>query len=271
MNSHKSTDSIRAYQVNNSKFSFRTLEVLLLVSLLASLAKIPYTSALLYQKTSVPPIHSILINILFSFVLITIPLTTVGLWLGPKVGLGTPELEAMLTKVPKSYRRLQFSILPATILGIVCGIFINVVSILSQPFLPSELIKTELPGFFPALLGSFGAAINEEIWLRLGIMTCLVWLGSKLTRQQKPGKTLVWSANLLAALGFASLHLPQAAILAKGLSLFILIFVLLLNGFVGVVFGWLYWRSGLLAAMIAHFGTGVIIHVVPTLFITGIK
>jgi hypothetical protein len=40
---------------------------------------------------------------------------------------------------------------------------------------------------------------------------------------------------------------------------------LVLNGFAGLVFGWLYWRRGLLAAMIAHTSADVVLHVLSLL------
>jgi membrane protease YdiL (CAAX protease family) len=191
-----------------------------------------------------------------------------GLRLGSRIGLGAPEIEAIINKRPRNQRHLQSSILPAIVLGTVGGIFLQVVGIIYKPYMPPELTQIEPPGFIPALLASFGAGVNEEIWLRLGVMTCLVWLGSVLMRQPKPGKTIMWSANVFAALAFGMLHLPQTAIFAGGLTLSVTILVLSLNGFVGVIFGWLYWRHGLLAAMIAHFSTDVVIHVLPALSLT---
>jgi hypothetical protein len=44
-----------------------------------------------------------------------------------------------------------------------------------------------------------------------------------------------------------------------------LAWVLGANGLVGVVFGWLYWRYGLLAAMIAHFSADVVLHTLAPL------
>ena len=40
---------------------------------------------------------------------------------------------------------------------------------------------------------------------------------------------------------------------------------LLLNGIGGIVFGWLYWKRGLLAAMLAHFSADIVLHVVTPL------
>ena len=271
MKNHRDINSIKIDRANHSKFSFQIWGILLLTSLVASLATIPYASALLYQN-SAPPISTMLAIALLDFVILSVPLTSLGLWSSSKLGLGTPVLEAILTNGrPQNYHRFRPLILMAVVLGLVGGIFIHAIDILSQPFLPSELMEVEIPSFFPALLGSFGAAVNEEIWLRLGVMSCLVWLGSKLSRRSKPTKRLVWSANLLAAFGFGMLHLPQAFTLAQESSAFLITIVLLLNGFVGVIFGWLYWRCGLLAAMIAHFSTDVIIHVIPALFVTSLK
>ena len=244
------------------KFNLQVFGWLLLASLLACLASIPYLWDLFYRD-SATPLSQILINKSLDFVLLTLPLASLGLWLSPKVGLGAPEIEAIVNKVPKKYRRLQSSIMPAVVLGTVGGIFVQVVAILSQSYLPAELNQIELPSFLSSLLVSFSAGVNEEIWFRLGVMTCLVWLGSKLMRRSKPSKAIIWSANLLAALLFAAIHLPQAFVFAEELPLFMVVFVLSLNSFVGVIFGWLYWRHGLLAAMIAHFSTDVIIHVLP--------
>ncbi len=41
--------------------------------------------------------------------------------------------------------------------------------------------------------------------------------------------------------------------------------VLVANGLLGLVFGWLYWRDGLESAMVAHFSTDIILHVIGPL------
>ena len=257
MNERENRNSSVTYKFNLPVFGW-----LLLASLLASLAAIPYLWHLFYRD-SATPLLKVLLYALSDFLVLTLPLASLGLWLSSRVGLGAPEIEAMVNKVPKKYRHLQSSILPATVLGAVGGIFVLAVSILSQPYLPAELNEVELSGFFPSLLASFNAAVNEEICFRLGVMTCLVWLGSVLLRQLKPGKVIIWSANLLTALLFAAIHLPLAFTLFGELPSFIVVFVLSLNSFVGVIFGWFYWLYGLLAAMIAHFSTGVVIRVLP--------
>jgi membrane protease YdiL (CAAX protease family) len=38
-----------------------------------------------------------------------------------------------------------------------------------------------------------------------------------------------------------------------------------LNGLGGIVFGWFYWRHGLLSAMASHFSADLVIHVIVPL------
>jgi membrane protease YdiL (CAAX protease family) len=61
----------------------------------------------------------------------------------------------------------------------------------------------------------------------------------------------MWSATILAALVFGIGHLPAVAALVP-LSAALVARTVTLNALGGVVFGWLYWRHSLEAAMLAH-------------------
>jgi hypothetical protein len=86
--------------------------------------------------------------------------------------------------------------------------------------------------------------------------------------QAKPGLTMrVFAVLMLAHLigALALLHY-LAALPADGPPL-----PLVLNGLGGVVYGWLYWRQGLVAAMVAYFSTdGVLLFLVPLFRLIGI-
>lgn len=97
--------------------------------------------------------------------------------------------------------------------------------------------------------------------LRLGLMTFLVWTGTRLIRATAPGRVVLWTAIGLTALVFGAGHLPATAAMLP-LTPLVVVRALLLNGLGGLVFGWLYWRRGLLAAMLAHFSADVVLHVV---------
>jgi membrane protease YdiL (CAAX protease family) len=103
------------------------------------------------------------------------------------------------------------------------------------------------------LAGVVYGGVTEELLTRLFLVSLLAW-----------GLGFVWKAPsglpaagafvvaiVLAALLFGALHLPATAAIAP-LSLMLVTRALLLNGIAGVVFGFLFWRYGLEAAMFAH-------------------
>ena len=100
--------------------------------------------------------------------------------------------------------------------------------------------------------------------MRLGLMTVLVWAGARLTRTADPRPAVVWTAIVATALLFGAGHLPTTAAMLP-LTPLVIARALLLNGIGGVLFGWLYWKRGLLAAMLAHFSADIVLHVVAPL------
>jgi membrane protease YdiL (CAAX protease family) len=125
------------------------------------------------------------------------------------------------------------------------------------------------PDVWEGLLASIGAGIREEVWLRFGVLTFCVWVGLKFARRlpphgEMPSSRLLWTANIVAALGFAAMHVPQAQMLI-GLTGRLLVFMFVGNGVPGLVFGWLYWRRGLVPAMAAHFGLDLVLKVLVPL------
>jgi membrane protease YdiL (CAAX protease family) len=65
-------------------------------------------------------------------------------------------------------------------------------------------------------------------------------------------------AIVVSALVFAAGHLPAASILVGSLTAPIVAYVLMANTLFGIAFGWLYWRYGLEAAIVAHALTHVV-------------
>ncbi|CAM3621987.1 type II CAAX prenyl endopeptidase Rce1 family protein [Erysipelothrix urinaevulpis] len=96
--------------------------------------------------------------------------------------------------------------------------------------------------------------IIEEILLRFGVLTLIVWLTQKILRSDHVGTYIF--AVVISSLIFALGHLPAASVIF-GLSLIIVIRILLLNFVPGLLFGWLYWKYGLCYSMLSH----VLVHV----------
>lgn len=65
----------------------------------------------------------------------------------------------------------------------------------------------------------------------------------------------------MEVLPFGAGHLPAVVALAP-LTTVVVVRALLLNGIAGVSFGWLYWRRGLLAAMVALFSADIVLHII---------
>lgn len=264
-------------------FPVRTFLVLAVLNLLGSLAVAPYSHSLLEQVSRQGrgpvlsmPFWVLLIAQLFMAVVFNTPLLVAGLLLARRLGLGAPLLDAWSRGEP--VRERWRSIAPrALLVGAVGGaVVLILLQIVFEPSVTAELTRqgvtlpdVEHPPAGESLLASYGAAVTEEILLRLFLLTFLAWLGSLVAgkRDGRPRTGVLWTANVLAALIFGAMHLPQAKMLIEGASLgpWMIAQVLVGNGLVGLAFGWLYWRDGLESAMLAHFWTDIVLHVLGPL------
>jgi membrane protease YdiL (CAAX protease family) len=190
--------------------------------------------------------------------------------LGPRVGLGAPLLRAWLAGDATAPRQFLASLPLAAGLGVAASIAIVVLDVfVFGPNLGTALpaAQQQQPDVWLGLLAALYGGIDEEILLRLGLMTLLVWLGSKITRTRgRPGPGLMWTANILAALLFGLGHLPATASVLP-LTGIVIFRAIVLNGLAGIVFGWLYWRHGILTAMASHFCADLVLHVLTPLLI----
>jgi hypothetical protein len=111
-----------------------------------------------------------------------------------------------------------------------------------------------LTGIFgQLLLGLLYGGIVEELLLRWGVMSLLVWLGWRviLRKEGSASPAIFWGAIIVAAVLFGIGHLPALANMVA-LTPLLVIRTILLNALGGILFGWLFWRRGLEVAMVAH-------------------
>ncbi len=89
--------------------------------------------------------------------------------------------------------------------------------------------------------------------MRWGLMTTLAWGGWRLAQkgQGLPRPSVMWGALGTSALLFGIGHLGVVAAMVP-LTPVLVARTVLLNTAGGVIFGWLYWRRSLEAAMVAH-------------------
>jgi len=256
-------------------FNWKLFLTLWLAGTFGVMAVIPYTLTLqsdILQNTELPiPLPALLaIQIVQGSVLLGI-LTAIGLWLANRIGLGAPILEAWLNK--ESISEKIKGILPISIiLGLIAGALIIVLDVyVFQPLLIKDLgeqinsmsSSNINPPAWQGFLASFYGGIAEELQLRLFFMSLLAWIGSFIVKpvDGKANTTVLWIANILAALAFGAGHLPTAAAVFPAMTTLVVLRIILLNSVGGIIFGWLYQTRGIEAAIIAHFSADLVLHV----------
>jgi len=246
--------------------TWKVFGVLVGGALIGSLAIIPYATTLRGLPPSLPiPSWLLLLIGTIQNLLLFAGVTALGLWFGGKIGLGAPILRAWLAGEAEAWRRFRASLPLALGIGVaVAAVILLLEQLVFGPLLPEALQEVTAPPPWQGFLASFYGGINEELLMRLGLMTLLAWAGVKVIRQERPGPGVLWTANVLAALLFGAGHLPTLAALVP-LTIMLVVRTVLLNSIAGVAFGWLYWRRGLLAAMVSHFSADIVLHVIAGL------
>ena len=183
--------------------------------------------------------------------------------------MGAPLLTALLARSPGASRRAVKITALAAGIGLPLGLFLWLLRLAIADSLPAELPELGNRGAVGGLLVSVSAAIGEEVWLRLGVMTVLASIIVRALGQHNLTPPVAWTAIAISALAFGAIHLPQLA--AAGAATPIGITGTMLgNALVGIACGWLYWKHGIVAAIVAHFAIDVMLHVVPALPVAGL-
>ncbi|WP_338429870.1 CPBP family glutamic-type intramembrane protease [Synechococcus elongatus] len=200
-------------------------------------------------EAPIPPMALRVLVLIQPTILLTIAVL-IGSRLAPAVGLQAPAIVAWSNR-QNGWSLLQPQLWPALLAGLLSGVLLWGIAGVGQLLLPLELTSTAAP---PLLLRFLYGGITEEILLRWGLMTFLLWLGWRWgqRRQGLPQKRWVAIAIVLSAFVFAAAHLPYAAAIGLPLTPLLTGYLLLQNGLFGLVAGYLYWRYGLEAAIVAH-------------------
>lgn len=228
---------------------------LVAAGLVGVLAIVPYQLALLAPPPGVPVAALVGAGILQGAILVGAA-TAAGGWLAPRAGLGTPILDAALGGQPIGAR--VRAIAPVAVrLGALAGVTIVVVSLLLAGATPVPSAPPVSPPIWAGALAALYGGITEELLTRYFLVSLFAWLALRVTR----APAAYWVAILAAALLFGAAHLPAAATVFE-LTPLLVARIVTLNAFAGVIFGWLYWRYGLEAAMLSHFAADLVLHVV---------
>ncbi len=182
-----------------------------------------------------------------------------GIKLNRKNGFNFPFLDTWLKGEKIEYKK---TFVLAAVLGLGAGIAI----VILNTFLFNTVEITAKPEIWKGFLGSFYGAIAEEILLRLFFMSLIIFILNNLFRRKNNSAVIIWFAIIFASVVFGLGHLPITSALTE-INIIVIVRAIVLNGIGGIIFGWLYWKKGLTAAIVSHFfADQVLLVIVPFLF-----
>ncbi len=221
----------------------KTFMLLWLACVFGAMAVLPYATTLSNIEISSSMLVSGLVqgSIIYGLIL----------WLGL----------SMAQKLELSVWPKRSWLVPSMVVGIATGFLLFGFDLFVFAEQSSALMQeVTLPELWKRILACFYGAINEEVMVRLFFLTGLAWLLKKLTPFSKC--TIMSLSILMASIGFGVGHLPPLFQAMEVPGVLDITRILLLNGIAGLAFGGLYWRYGLVSAMVAHFVADVVVHLV---------
>ena len=189
-------------------------------------------------------------------------IVALGILLARKVGIDAPILQRWLYRTGQGYPTgwVRTPLAWGFALGVITFVLYLLVFF---PLIPEWPWHEEaaLPVWKRFLICLYGG-INIELLMRFFLLSLFLWLLKKIARDSspRPGPGIFWIANTTVALIYAAGHLPAAKSLMP-LTPIVLTAVLLPTAIAGLAFGYLAWKRGIEAAMLAHFSSDFVSHV----------
>jgi len=241
-----------------NEYGVTTFSILAAAGFLGALAVIPYSLEMAAQSPLVSQTQSVseirMLPQLLQALVMALFVSGIGLLAAKAVGLPIWSRTGVLPA--------------AAIAGIAAaGILLGLELLVFLPRMPAELASADMNiALWKRFTASFYGGITEELLMRLFIMSGLVWLLRFLwhTPEGTPATGVVWAAIIITAILFGLGHLPATKMITA-LTPLIITRAIILNGLVGILCGWLFWKHGLIAAMTAHFSADIVLHVITPL------
>lgn len=209
--------------------------------------QLPLPEEALKELESIPAIVLKLLMLINPTILLVI-FVIIGTVLYKKVNLEVPIIEGLVKRENLSQNN---SILKSGLVwGIIAGILMMVLLFAIKGHLPEAYLNLGEKFKLHVLTRFLYGGITEELIMRFGLMTFLVWLISLITGHLNP--KIYWVAIIIAALLFGLGHFPIVFMMVESPSFILLSFILFANMIGGIIFGWLYWKKGLEAAIVGH-------------------
>jgi membrane protease YdiL (CAAX protease family) len=172
-----------------------------------------------------------------------------GAYLGDKVGLNAPFLEGIIRGAYKT-DILTRQLLIGIPLGFIAGVIIVLATDSMQAFLPESFSKMQEEMSISMATRFLYGGITEEVLMRWGLMSFLVWLGWQISKRQV--SWIYWGGIIVTAFLFGLGHLPVLFMSVETITPLLVTYIIVANMFFGIIAGWLFWKYGLETAIVAH-------------------
>jgi membrane protease YdiL (CAAX protease family) len=256
------------------RYPWRTFLFLVAAGTLTGPLVIPYLQGLVAIATApqqpLPSLANLVLSGIVRNLIFLVPAAGIGLWVARRIGLGAPYLESWLDGAPRPAEPWTSIVKPALIWAAATALIAFAIDAFFQRVLGVDFPAPEIHAriavpWWRSALASFWAPWAEEIFDRLFLLSLVTWLGMKLFRVANEGRgrwIAFWTANLATSLFFGWYHIDNEALFAVVVPQIVALRTILIILPVGLAFGWLYFRKGLEAAILAHFFIDLIVHAV---------
>lgn len=206
------------------------------------------------EELTLPPTVVKLLNLISPTFLLSIAVL-VGVSLAHKVSLSAPLAESVSSNM-QTLSAIKPQIIPGLMGGVIGGVALSSWFFFWRSSLPIDFLTKaeELSKNTPFLTRILYGGITEEIIMRWGFMTFLVWVMWFVLQKAEgmPHIGLVMIAIVISSFVFGFGHLPIAFALSSQVTTSLVLYIVIGNSLFGLITGYLYWHKGLEAAMIAH-------------------
>lgn len=224
------------------------------------------TAEVLLSEPGAPPISvtALQLVLLVNPTLLLLVGVAVGTALAPRLGLRS-HLAEKARGAADFFPALRPELLRALLWGVASAVIMLALDALFRPLLGAggeslRAAEAAQPRTFAVtLMGMLYGGITEELVMRWGLMAFLAWLLWRIAQRGtgRPRDWIGWSVIVVAAVLFGAGHLGVVA--AQGvLTGAMVVRTIAVNAVGGMVFGWLFWRHSLEAAMVAHASVHVV-------------
>ena len=250
------------------KIKWKVFVILLVMGLLGVVAILPYAFDLLESRImrdapapEIPLVAIVALAIVQNGILLSAAIL-IGMILSESIGLQMPLIRAWANgERPPNVKRVT---LPGILVGAMVGIvMVTIEALFFLKHLPAALLPLfDIPLWKRLLAGVLYGGFTEELLMRLFLLSLVAWLLGKWwkTADRRPTSRAFWTAIILVAVLFGIGHLPATSAITP-LTELLVVRAVVLNGIAGTAFGYLYWKRGLEAAMLAHMSTHLVLQI----------